>query len=51
MVIEGGFDALPDDLQKYGGKLRDIGTKFDEADDTQVSRIPRIAGFINSAIN
>ncbi len=51
MVIEGWNDALPDDLKKFGPKLRDIAAKLDEADDVQVSRIPFVGGVINSAIN
>ena len=51
MVVEGWDDALPEDLQKYGPKLRDIAVKLDEADDVQISRLPLIGGFINSAIN
>ena len=51
MVIEGWDDALPDDLQKHGKKLRDVAAKLDEADDVSVSRLPLIGGFINSAVN
>lgn len=51
MVIEGWNDALPEDLQKHGPKLRDIAVKLDEADDVRVSRLPLIGPFINSAIN
>ena len=51
MVIEGWDDALPDDLQKYGPRLRDVAAQLDEADDVHVSRLPLIGGVINSAIN
>ena len=51
MVIEGWDDALPEDLVKYGPRLRDIAVKLDKADDVQVSRLPLIGGFINLAIN
>lgn len=51
MVIEGWDDALPEDLQEYGPKLRDIAVKLDEADDVTISHLPLIGGFINSAIN
>ena len=51
MVVEGWEDALPNDLQKYGPRLRDIAVKLDEDDDVQVSNLPWIGGFINSAIN
>jgi Zn-finger nucleic acid-binding protein len=51
MVVEGWDDALPEDLKKYGPKLRDIAAKLDEADDVHVSRLPLIGEFMNSAIN
>jgi Zn-finger nucleic acid-binding protein len=51
MVVEGWDDALPADLRKYGPRLRDIAAKLDAADDVEVSRLPWIGGFINSAIN
>ena len=51
MVIEGWDDALPEDLQKYGPKLRDISVKPDGDDGVSVSRLPLIGRFINSAIN
>lgn len=51
MVVEGWDDALPEDLKKYGPKLRDIAMKLDEADDVQISRLPWVGKFINSAIN
>ncbi|HIF30146.1 MAG TPA: hypothetical protein EYG57_05180 [Planctomycetes bacterium] len=51
MVIEGWDDALPDDLQKYGQRLRDVAVEVDRNDDVQVSRLPFVGPFINSAIN
>ncbi len=50
-VIEGWEDALPEDLQKYGPRLRDMAIELDEADDVQVSRLPWVGRFINSGIN
>ncbi len=51
MVVEAWDDALPEDLKKYGPMLRDIAIKLDAADDVEVSHLPWIGGFINSAIN
>jgi uncharacterized protein len=51
MIVEGWDDALPEDLQKYGSKLRDVAAEVDEADDVTISRLPLIGRFINSAIN
>ena len=51
MVVEGWDDSLPEDLQRYAPKLRDIAVNLDEADDVQISRLPLIGGFINSCIN
>ncbi len=47
MLVEGWDDALPDDLAKYGTKLRDVAAKMDAEDDVSPSRF----GFINSIIN
>jgi len=43
MVIEG--------WQKYGQRLRDVAVEVDRNDDVQVSRLPFVGPFINSAIN
>jgi len=51
MLVEGWDDALPEDLKKYGPKLRDISAKLDQDDDVRVSRLPLVGGFINAAIN
>jgi len=51
MVVEGWDDALPEGLQKYGPKLRDIAAKLDKPEAVRVSRLPLIGRFINSAIN
>lgn len=51
MVIEGWDDALPEDLRKYGPRLHDVAVETDKADDVQISRLPLIGRFINSAIN
>lgn len=41
----------PRALKKYHPILRDIAAKLDAADDVEVSHLPWIGGFINSAIN
>ena len=41
----------PRDLKKYDPILRDLAAKLDAADDVEVSHLPWIGGFINSAIN
>lgn len=51
MLVEGWQDALPDDLIKYGPKLRDVAVKIDRANTAHVSRLPLIGKFINTAIN
>ena len=51
MLVEGWNDALPDDLQKYGPKLRDVAARLDREDDVEISRLPLIGGFINTIIN
>lgn len=47
MVVEGWEDHLPDDLKKYGDRLRAIAADVDERDNVRISRI----GFINTLIN
>jgi Zn-finger nucleic acid-binding protein len=47
MLIEGWEDQLPEDLAKYGPRLRQITREVDERDDVTVSRV----GFINAIIN
>lgn len=51
MVVEGWDDALPEDLKKYGSRLRDVEAEVDAADDVTISRLPVIGRFINMAIN
>lgn len=51
MVVEGWEDALPEDLRKYGPKLRDVAVRMDIEDDVRVSRLPIIGGFINMCVN
>ena len=51
MVVEGWEDALPEDLEKHGQKLRDVAAEVDAADDVTVSRLPVIGRFINAAVN
>jgi Zn-finger nucleic acid-binding protein len=51
MVVEGWDDALTDDLQQYGPKLRNVAAELDRDDDVQVSHLPLVGQFINSAIN
>lgn len=48
MLVEGWDDQLPDDMKKYGPKLRKIEADMDERDDVRVSRR---FGFVNSIIN
>ncbi|MHC4067143.1 MAG: TFIIB-type zinc ribbon-containing protein [Planctomycetota bacterium] len=47
MVIEGWQDGLPDDLAKYGPRLRQVAEEVDRRDDVTVSRV----GFVNAIIN
>ena len=47
MVIEGWEDHLPEDLEKYGPKLREIAVDLDQRDDVTISSV----GFINTLIN
>jgi len=51
MLIEGWKDALPDDLKKYGPKLRDIAAKVDAEDDANLSRLPLVGRFLNTCVN
>ncbi|GAH31572.1 unnamed protein product, partial [marine sediment metagenome] len=51
MVIEGWKDMLPDDLKKYGPKLREVEVQVDRATDVEISKLPVVGGFINAAIN
>ena len=51
MLVEGWDDALPDDLKKYGPKLRDVAAEVDQRDDVAPSRLPLIGPFINACIN
>ena len=51
MLIEGWHDALPEDLLKYGPRLRDVAVKIETANTAHVSRLPLIGRFINTAIN
>ena len=41
----------PRALKKHDPILRDIAAKLDAANDVEVSHLPWIGGFINSAIN
>lgn len=47
MVVEGWEDHLPDDLKKYGPRLRQIAKNVDRRDNVRISRV----GFINTLIN
>ncbi len=47
MLIEGWEDGLPDDLAKYGPKLREIAKRVDRDDDFDLSRF----AFLNAIIN
>lgn len=47
MLIEGWEDGLPDDLAKFGPKLREIARDADARDDVRVSYF----GFVNLMIN
>jgi hypothetical protein len=51
MVVEGWNDALPEDLQKYGPKLRDVAVRLDQEDDVRVSRLPVVGRFVNLMVN
>ncbi|MFH1749182.1 MAG: zf-TFIIB domain-containing protein [Planctomycetota bacterium] len=47
MLVEGWDDQLPDDLAKFGPRLREIEKKWDQADNVSVSRF----SFVNAMIN
>lgn len=47
MVVEGWEDGLPDDLAKYGDRLRQVEQEAQQRDKVTISRF----GFINAMIN
>jgi len=47
MIVEGWEDGLPDDLAKYGPRLREVAVEVDKRDDVTISSF----GFINTIIN
>ncbi len=51
MLVEGWDDMLPDDLKKYGPKLRAVEVEWDQADDVEISRMPMVGRSINTMIN
>ena len=51
MLVEGWEDKLPEDLQKYGPRLRDVAARVDRDDDVSSSRLPLVGRFINTCIN
>ena len=51
MLVEGWERELPEDLAKYGGRLKYIDVEIDAADDVSVSRLPIIGRFINAMVN
>jgi len=51
MLVEGWDAKLPEDLEKYGPKLREIAAEMDKADDVHPSRLPLVGPFINALVN
>ncbi len=51
MVVAGWEDALPEDLKKYGPRLRDIEVAWDKEDDVTVSRSSVLSPLINMLVN
>ncbi len=51
MLVEGWEDKLPEDLQQYGPRLRDVAARVDRDDDVSISRLPLVGPFINACIN
>lgn len=47
MLVEGWEDHLPDDLKKYGPRLRKVAEELDQRDDVRVSHF----AFVNAIIN
>ena len=51
MLIEGWDDALPDDLEEYGPKLRQIALEMDQADNVNVAKKMPGSRLVNASIN
>ena len=50
-LVEGWDDQLPDDLKKYGPKLREVAVRIDSEDDVQVSRFSLVNALINGVLD
>ena len=51
MLVESWKDNLPEDLQQYGPKLRQVADDIESANRVTVSRLPLVGSVINAAIN
>ncbi len=51
MVIEGWDDLLPEDLKKYGPKLRQVAEQVEESDHVKVSRSRLMNSLINGILD
>lgn len=51
MLVEGWEDGLPEDLQQYGARLREVAVKVEEGSQVNPSRLPLVGRYINALVN